>query len=95
MPSYDGFCQALMRKHEMILEEATQEAALNTEVKQVGLHGANESEQANAAYPRKGGNSLVEKAVVTVSGSRDWIRRARECERKRRERGKISCLSYE
>ena len=52
--SYDGFCTGLMRKHEQIVAEEAQEAALNTETKQEANHKLNENESALYSKTNKG-----------------------------------------
>lgn len=47
--TYAVFCQGLMRKYDESLAEATQEAALHTELKQSGTHHQNEFEAAHYA----------------------------------------------
>jgi len=55
--SYTEFCDGLMRKHEQLEAESTQEAALNTETSQSGNHAANEEEYAYFTHGKgaKGG----------------------------------------
>ena len=54
MVPYDVFCTSLMRKHEQIVAEEAQEAALNTESKQEANHKTNEQETAMFAKGSRG-----------------------------------------
>ena len=54
MVPYDVFCTSLMRKHEQILAEEAQEAALNTESKQEANHKTDEQEAAMFAKGSRG-----------------------------------------
>ena len=55
MVTYKQFCDAIMRKHEQLEAEATQEAALNTETSQANLHSSNEDETAMYTNGKGGG----------------------------------------
>lgn len=56
--SYATFCTKLERKHDQILEEKNQEAALHSELKQIGAHAENEHDTALYTHGKgKGGRS--------------------------------------